>query len=104
MPRDAWARAPRFDGEPAFWLRIHRGLLDAAAELPKRCERLLLASEAEEAPPTVLLRDARSLASRLIETAHGHHIEDRHFFPVFARAAPALAAHLALLDGDHRVL
>ena len=105
VPRDAWADDPRFQGEPAFWLQIHRALLDAAAELPRRCERLLLAGEADEKPPVALLRGVRALGRQLTEHAHGHHhIEDHHFFPVFARAVPALVPHLALLDGDHRVL
>ena len=106
VPRDAWADDPRFRGEPEFWLQIHRALLDAAAELPRRCERLLLAAEADEGDRLGrCLAETRALAMRLTEHAHGHHhIEDHHFFPLFARAVPALGAHLELLDGDHRVL
>lgn len=106
VPRDAWANDPRFRGEPQVWLQIHRGLLAAAAELPRRCERLLLASEADEgARLEQCLTETRALAAQLTEHAHGHHhIEDHHFFPIFARAVPALGAHLELLDGDHRVL
>jgi hemerythrin-like domain-containing protein len=36
---------------------------------------------------------------------NGHHqVEDFHYFPVFSRAAPELAAGIALLDRDHKTL
>lgn len=105
LPRDAWADDPRFRGEPEFWLQIHKALLEASAELPVLCEQLMAAIEDKSDDISARLDRVRSLALQLTHHAHGHHhIEDHHFFPVFARAVPSLGTHLELLDGDHRIL
>lgn len=33
-----------------------------------------------------------------------HHVEDHHYFPAFAKAAPQLKRGFEVLDGDHDVL
>lgn len=105
LPRDAWATDPRFSGEAEFWLQIYRALLEASAELPVLCEQLMTAIADKSDDISARLARVRALAMQLTHHAHGHHhIEDHHFFPVFARAVPSLGAHLELLDGDHRIL
>ncbi len=105
VPRDAWAGDPRFHGEPEFWLQIHHSLLSSSAELPTLCESVMEAAGTRDLQVDARLTSARLKSQYLVQHAHHHHhVEDHHFFPVFARACPTLAPHLALLDGDHRVL
>lgn len=103
IPRSKWADDPRFHGEPAFWLDIHRGLLSGSDGLAQWSEAFC-GDMPDEARVEMAGRMA-SLGRRLVHHAHGHHhIEDRHFFPAFLQLFPQLAHPLELLDGDHRIL
>ena len=103
IPRETWRGDPRLRGEPEFWLQIHEGLLEAAAQLPLWAGDLL--EETEETRLRQFAPRVAGLGAQLAHHAHGHHhIEDHHFFPVFLRAFPQLEHPLALLDGDHKVL
>lgn len=103
VPRERWAEDPKFQGEPAFWLDIHRGLLRGSATLVGWTGELLESSDAAGANGKA--RRIANLGTQLIHHAHGHHhIEDHYFFPVFLRLYPKLQNAIELLDGDHRVL
>lgn len=103
IPREQWAQTPGFHEEPQFWLHIHQGLLQASATLPEHCEALL--NNPDMDPEGGEFRGIFEFSSQLVHHAHQHHhIEDSHFFPLFAQRFPALIHPLTLLDGDHRVL
>jgi len=103
IPREKWNQDPRFSGEPAFWLEIHKGLLTASATLPKWVAAVL--EEKDPARLRAIAGQASGLAGQLVHHAHGHHhIEDHHFFPVFLRMFPALEYPMDLLENDHKVL
>lgn len=102
--REQWSSHHRFVGEAEFWMQVHKALLSASSELPQRCASLMLAIDDPVMRKQSLTRLSQ-LGSQLIHHAHTHHhVEDHHFFPVFQRAFPKLNHHLALLDGDHKVL
>lgn len=102
--RDEWPQHHRFAGEAEFWMQVHKALLGATAELPQRCASLMLSID-DPAVRKKSLTGLSQLGGQLIHHAHTHHhVEDNHFFPVFQRAFPALDHHLALLDGDHKIL
>jgi hypothetical protein len=93
----------QYQGEAAFWLQIHQGLLKASATLPNWCEQFL----AEKTSDRLQLMVPRicSMANQLVHHAHSHHhIEDDHFFPVFLNAYPQLANPIDLLEKDHEIL
>ena len=103
IPRERWTQTPGFHGEPQFWLHIHRGLLQASATLPELCKALL--NNPDRKPDGEEFRGILEFSSQLVHHAHQHHhIEDSHFFPLFAQQYPELIHPLSLLDGDHRVL
>jgi hypothetical protein len=47
---------------------------------------------------------ARHLQTFLWQLEEHHQVEDLHYFPVFRRVEPRLAAGFELLEGDHRAL
>ena len=103
IPRQQWAQTPGFHEEPEFWLHIHRGLLQASATLPEQCKALLNSPDID--PEGEEFRGIFKFSLQLVHHAHQHHhIEDSHFFPLFAQRYPELIQPLSLLDGDHRVL
>jgi Hemerythrin HHE cation binding domain len=103
MPRSQWADDPRFQGEPAFWLDIHQGLLKGSALLAEWTEDFV--AENDDTRRDSKAGRIATLGERLVQHAHGHHhIEDHYFFPVFLRLFPQLEHALELLDGDHKVL
>ena len=102
--REQWMGHPRFHGKAAFWMTIHRDLLQGAAHLRQGMEQLLDIPDTELAD-TLRASRLRNFARRLIDFAHHHHeIEDHGYFPQFVLLYPSLDRALALLDGDHRVL
>ena len=102
--RDQWPQHQRFAGEVEFWLQIHNALRGAANELPERCAAWLLLLDEPAARKKHLTRLSQ-LGGQLIHHTHTHHhVEEHHFFPLFKRTYPTLKHHIALLDGDHRVL
>ena len=103
LPRSQWSDDPRFRGEPAFWLEIHKGLLGGSAALAQWSEQFC--DEVADGHRQELARQLSSLGRQLVHHAHGHHhIEDHHFFPAFLKLFPQLEQPLELLDGDHKVL
>lgn len=102
--REDWTGHPGSHGKAAFWMSIHRDLLQGAAHLRQGMEQLLDIPESELAE-TLRASRLRGFARQLIGFAHHHHeIEDHGYFPQFVLLYPSLDRAMALLDGDHRVL
>jgi len=99
-----WSKHPRFDGKAAFFMNIHRNLINGNASMTQALEDMLDMSESDL---PIVIQQSRLLPAgkNLISFAHGHHeIEDHGYFPQFALLYPELDRALALLDGDHKVL
>lgn len=102
--RTDWESHPRFHGKAAFFVNIHRNLLDGASQLSGALEQLLDVPEGE-LQDVVVQMNLLPFSRNLIGFAHHHHeIEDHGYFPQFALLYPQLDHGLKLLDGDHKVL
>jgi hypothetical protein len=95
-PRPSWP--VHASPSVAFWLQVHDHLRRDAAGLETtaddyRAARLSTSQLAVVAAPRL---------RGLIASLHGHHqIEDFHYFPVFRRTEPRLAAGFDRLAADH---
>jgi hemerythrin-like domain-containing protein len=100
-PRASWASHANLGGIARFWLERHEmfrrldQIIRSGAEAALR-ER----TEAADFKPW-LVQHLRWLLGGLEEH---HQVEDFHYFPVFRRAEPRLAAGFELLERDHEAL
>ncbi len=102
--RSEWQNHPRFGGKASFFMRIHRDLIDGAAELSRGVEQLLDVPS-NDIGETIARMNLLPFSKNLISFAHHHHeIEDHGYFPEFGRIYPELNRGLSLLDGDHKEL
>ena len=100
-PRASWAAHPRLGELARFWLQRH--------QMFRRLDELLrTSSEAALSGPldAAVLKPwlARHLQAFLWQLEEHHEVEDSHYFPLFRRLEPRLAAGFELLEGDHRAL
>lgn len=100
-PRAAWGGHPDLGATAEFWLERHAAFRRLGAMLEEATQRFrgggLAAIDFQDwfAPRLQLL----------LSELNGHHqVEDLHYFPLFRRAAPELAAGFRLLDRDHKAL
>jgi hypothetical protein len=95
-PRSSWHGA--HSASAAFWLEVHEHLRRDAAGL-------LAAGSDYRGSPQRLAVVAAPRLNGLIAAMHGHHqIEDLHYFPLFRRTEPQLAAGFDRLERDHAAL
>lgn len=100
-PRDDWQAHANLGAMAQFWLKRHDMFRDLGQTLTS-----LVGDYREERA------DARKFANAFIprlqfflQELHGHHhIEDAHYFPVFAKAERRLKPGFDLLDSDHHVI
>ncbi len=100
-PRAGWGDHPNLGMTARFWLDRHAAFRRLGGELQKRGEGFQGGGvDAEDFQQWFAPR-----LQLLLGELNGHHqVEDFHYFPVFRRAAPELAAGFELLDRDHKTL
>ena len=100
-PRATWAGHARLGELARYWLQRH-------AAFRALDEIILAGSEAALAQPVDAAALKPWLAHHLqtfLWQLEGHHrVEDLHYFPVFRRVEPRLAAGFELLERDHDTL
>ena len=100
-PREGWQGHANLGPMARFWLEKHLMFRALAAALQEgadgfRDERV----EARAFVPWFAPR-----YNRFIGELHAHHaVEDRHYFPIFRAADPALARGFDILDADHHAI
>ncbi len=95
-PRETWAAAR--SAEAAFWLDIHDHFRRDCVAL----EGFAADYHAGRRTAAEISAMAAPRLFALIGNLHGHHqIEDFHYFPVFKRFDPRLAAGFDALEADH---
>ena len=98
-PRAGWAAQAGMTAR--FWLERHAAFRDLGAALEEATEKFRGGGLAAGDFAAWFAPRLQTLLSEL----NGHHqVEDFHYFPVFRRAEPALAAGFDLLDRDHKTL
>jgi len=100
-PRASWATHPELGALARFWLQRHQ-MFRQFDEIIRAGSEAALAQPVEPAELKPWL--ARHLQTFLWQLEEHHQVEDFHYFPVFCRVEPRLAAGFELLEGDHRAL
>ena len=100
-PRDVWHAEARLGETARFWLARHDMFREIGGELGRmmaslRADTLGSGGFGRQLVPT--------LGVFLNQLNEHHHIEDRHYFPIFRAADPRLAAGFELLDRDHATI
>ncbi|WP_404932992.1 hemerythrin domain-containing protein [Nitratireductor sp. L15S-10] len=100
-PREDWQTHPNLGEMARFWLQRH--------DMFRELGGMLKAGVADYREDKFAPHDfARWFAPRLrffLQQLQGHHhIEDTHYFPVFAKAEPRMKRGFDLLDSDHHVI
>ena len=97
-PRETWTAHANLGETARFWLRRHALFRQLDGIIRDGAEAALDGrTEAAEFKP----RLARHLGWYLRQLEEHHWVEDHHYFPVFRRAEPRLAAGFELLERDH---
>lgn len=97
-PRGTWADHANLGALARFWLQRHDGFRRLEGVIRSGAEGAL-DQPIEPVPFKSWLAD--HLRWFLGELETHHQIEDHHYFPVFRRAEPRLAAGFELLERDH---
>jgi hypothetical protein len=100
-PREDWTAHANLGGMAQFWLQRH----DMFRELGAALGGAITGYREGDF-------DARAFQGWLVprlqvflnELNGHHHIEDRHYFPVFRAAEPRLETGFAALEGDHELI
>jgi hemerythrin-like domain-containing protein len=100
-PRSTWAEHPKLGALARFWLQRHRSFR-RLEEIIRTGSETALAGPVEPAELKPWL--VHHLQTFLWQLEEHHQVEDLHYFPVFRRVEPPLAAGFELLEGDHRAL
>lgn len=100
-PRKQWARDRRIRGLAEGWIQRHQMF----RELSKLVEEITGELREGRMPPENFLPlFQRRMGLLLGELDTHHHVEDHHYFPAFAAAAPKLQKGFDILDNDHHVI
>ncbi len=100
-PRATWASHARLGELARYWLQRHAAFRELD-EIIRTGSEAALAQPIEAAALKPWL--AHHLQAFLWQLEGHHRVEDLHYFPVFRRLEPRLAAGFELLEGDHETL
>ncbi|MDB5526652.1 MAG: hemerythrin protein [Rhizobium sp.] len=101
FPRGRWAGDPRIHGLAEGWIQRHEMFRELSVLTAKATADL---REGRLAAETFLPLFQRRMGLLLSELETHHHVEDHHYFPAFAAAAPKLQKGFDILDNDHDVI
>lgn len=100
-PREGWEAHDNFSQLTRFWLDRHLMFRKAQQQLLKGTETFLDGN----ADPRRAGAETARIGQFLLEQLHAHHhIEDDHYFPIFAKFDKRLEKAFTLLDADHHEL
>jgi hypothetical protein len=100
-PRDQWADDSRLHGLAEGWLQRHNLFRELSVRIGGMTADL---REGRTSPTTFLPLFQRRMGLLHGELDRHHRVEDDHYFPNFAAAAPKLQKGFDILDSDHRVI
>jgi hypothetical protein len=100
-PRETWSSHANLGELARFWLQRH--------ELFRQLDQVIRSGVENALEQRVEVATFRPWLSRhlgwsLWQLEQHHQVEDRHYFPLFRRAAPRLAPGFELLGADHDTL
>jgi hypothetical protein len=100
-PRDQWAHDAGLHGLAEGWLQRHNLFRELSVGVGRMTADL---RESRTAPTAFLPLFQRRVGLLLGELDTHHRVEDHHYFPSFAAAAPKLQKGFDILDNDHGVI
>ena len=100
-PRDRWANDARLQGLAEGWLQRHNLFRELSVLAGGMTTDL---REGRTSPTSFLPLFQRRMGVLLGELKMHHRVEDDHYFPTFAAAAPRLQKGFDILDNDHSVI
>ena len=100
-PRASWAGHARLGAIASFWLQRHQGFRELDEIIRSGTQAAL---DQRHDPARLRSWLARHLQALLWQLEEHHQVEDHHYFPVFRRIEPRLAAGFELLERDHAAL
>lgn len=100
-PRAGWADSAGMSGTAGMWLERH-GFFRALSEHIRDGLRGFGAGRQDSG--AYLARFQREMGALLSQLDGHHRIEDGHYFPLFAQAAPQMKQGFEILDRDHHTL
>ena len=100
-PRASWPGHARLGALTRFWLQRHQAFRELDEVIRSGSQAGL---EERHEPDRLRAWLGRRLQVLLWQLEEHHQVEDLHYFPVFRRIEPRLAAGFELLEGDHVAL
>lgn len=100
-PREGWAKDARLGGLASFWLQRHAAFRELDQIIRSGSQTAL---DERHEPERLRGWLARHLQVMLWQLEEHHQVEDQHYFPVFRRIEPRLAAGFEVLERDHEAL
>jgi hypothetical protein len=100
-PRDQWANDDGLHGLAEGWLQRHNFFRALSVRIGDMTTDL---REDRTSPTTFLPLFQRRMGLLLGELDTHHRVEDGHYFPSFAAAAPKLQRGFDILDNDHGII
>jgi iron-sulfur cluster repair protein YtfE (RIC family) len=100
-PREGWAKHARLGALASFWLQRHAAFRELDQIIRSGSQQAL---DERHEPERLRGWLARHLQVMLWQLEEHHQVEDQHYFPVFRRIEPRLAAGFEVLERDHEAL
>jgi iron-sulfur cluster repair protein YtfE (RIC family) len=100
-PRAGWAGHIRLGAVASFWLQRHAAFRELDQIIRSGSQTAL---DERHEPERLRGWLGRHLQVMLWQLDEHHQVEDQHYFPVFRRIEPRLAAGFEVLERDHEAL
>ena len=100
-PRESWAGHAHLGALASFWLQRHQAFRELDEIIRSGTQEAL---DQRHEPDRLRAWLGRHLQVLLWQLEEHHQVEDLHYFPVFRRIEPRLAAGFELLERDHETL
>lgn len=100
-PRESWPGHARLGALASFWLQRHQAFRELDEILRVGSQDAL---DQQHEPQQLRCWLRQHLHILLWQLQEHHQVEDQHYFPIFRRIEPRLAAGFELLERDHDTL